>query len=227
MSIEIIKSDRSTEITTELCTLYPKFEGIMKSGLAYAIRMGELLTEQKSILGRGDFVPYLKTLPFSVRLAQDFMKFYRRRDELKNANVAFLTDARKLLSPAKKKIVFENDVYFKTTMSIRDIEPNPFFSMDKLIPPAITWWVNVLTRDDGFGLGLYWITAIRQVGDRHQNICDHDRYYAIQKVGIKDVPVHIVKKMPDKSMKKTLELFDYRRHQEYRQSLRWGLEDDN
>ena len=60
---------------------------------------------------------------------------------------------------------------------------------------------------------------MRLDGDKYQNICDHNRFVAIKMLGIEDVPIVVVRKMNDKSMKKVLVRFDYeefRRAKEYR-----------
>ncbi len=65
-----------------------------------AIRIGELLQEQKAGLKHGEWLPWVKeNLPFSERLARDYMRFYNKREELKTAKIADLDDARKYITP--------------------------------------------------------------------------------------------------------------------------------
>ncbi len=95
-----------TDITTnrieEIKQLHTTVLQQVKQTLEIAIRIGELLIEQKHELEHGQFVPWLKSnLPFSVKTAQNYMKVYRNREELKNETVTFLGDAYKLLESPK------------------------------------------------------------------------------------------------------------------------------
>ncbi len=94
---------------TEINTLHSEIGGYLKMTLDKAIRIGELLQDQKGDLKHGAWLPWVEgNLPFSERLAQDYMRFYDRREEIKNASLADLTEARKLLSPPSESL--ENEV---------------------------------------------------------------------------------------------------------------------
>ena len=68
--------------------------------LKEAIGTGGKLIKAKAKLQHGQWLPWVKeNLPISERLVQDYMRFYENREKLKNANVADLTEARKLLTP--------------------------------------------------------------------------------------------------------------------------------
>jgi hypothetical protein len=76
----------------------------LKISLENAIRIGELLTEQKSSLKHGQFTYWIATnLPFSDRTAQNYMRVYRERDRLKTETVSDLKSAYKFLSAPKQK----------------------------------------------------------------------------------------------------------------------------
>jgi hypothetical protein len=84
----------------EIVKLHAEIGGYLRMTLDKAIRIGELLTEQKTGLKHGAWLPWIESnLPFSERTAQDYMRFYDRREELKSASVADLRAARKLLAP--------------------------------------------------------------------------------------------------------------------------------
>ena len=83
---------------TEINTLHSEIGGHLKMTLDKAIRIGELLTEQKAGLQHGKWIPWIEeNLPFSERSVRDYMRFYDRREELKTARIADLTEARELL----------------------------------------------------------------------------------------------------------------------------------
>ena len=82
----------------EITDLHTEFVASATRCFEAALRIGELLVQQKAALGHGSFGPWLATLPFSDRTARDYMRFYRHRDELKMANVADFGAARRLLA---------------------------------------------------------------------------------------------------------------------------------
>ena len=113
-----IEKDRMSEITE----LHNEIEDHLRSSLEKAIRIGELLTDQKTTLEHGEFTPWIKvSLPFTDRTARNYMKLYRERDRLKTEAVSDLKSAYKLLAAPKaatgKKWGAFPDGYFD---SIRD-----------------------------------------------------------------------------------------------------------
>jgi hypothetical protein len=67
-----------------------------------AIRIGALLAEQKASLKHGEFIPWIKAnLPFTERTAQNYMRLYDRREQLKNESVSYLNEAYRLLTAPK------------------------------------------------------------------------------------------------------------------------------
>ena len=95
----------------EIKELHQKIGGYLRTTLDGAIRVGELLQEQKAGLKHGAWLPWIKeNLPFSERLARDYMRFYNRREELKTANLADLTDARKFISQSRSE---KNKAFFE------------------------------------------------------------------------------------------------------------------
>jgi hypothetical protein len=86
----------------EIRVLHGEILGSFKTSLVKAIRIGELLTEQKDSLEHGDFIPWVeKNLPFSDRTARNYMRLYRERDRLKTESVSDLTSAYFLLTEPK------------------------------------------------------------------------------------------------------------------------------
>ena len=82
-----------------IAVLHAEIGGYLKMTIENAIEIGGILAEQKAELPHGSWGPWIEAnLPFSARLARDYMTFYERRDELKTASVADLADARRLLT---------------------------------------------------------------------------------------------------------------------------------
>ena len=96
----------------EIVNLHSEIEGLLKLSLDKAIRIGELLYEQKANLKHGEYIPWIKTnLPFTERTGQNYMRLYDNREKLKNESVSHLTDGYKLLQrpsiPVKQKGIRE------------------------------------------------------------------------------------------------------------------------
>ena len=67
-----------------------------------AIRIGQLLTEQKARLKHGQWLPWLETnVEFSRQTADNYRRIYDRREELKSLNIGNLTDAYAATLPEK------------------------------------------------------------------------------------------------------------------------------
>lgn len=76
------------------------FMAVARTKLDKAIRLGELLTQQKASLKHGEWLPWIEqNLPFDRATAANYMRVYDRREELKCKTVLHLTDAYKLLAP--------------------------------------------------------------------------------------------------------------------------------
>lgn len=100
-----IEKSRVDEITA----LHLEIMGYLKQSLEKAIRIGELLTEQKKSLGHGEFTPWIKAnLPFTARTARNYMRVFKERDRLKTETVSDLTSAYQLISgPTSGDVVSE------------------------------------------------------------------------------------------------------------------------
>jgi hypothetical protein len=95
-----LKKSAAAEITR----LHDEIISNLKRSLQNAIRIGELLTEQKAVLEHGRFTPWIKdNLPFTDRTARNYMRVYRGRDRLKSETVSDLKAAYKLLAAPNEK----------------------------------------------------------------------------------------------------------------------------
>ena len=85
----------------EIVTLHNEVAGYLRMSLSKAIRIGELLTEQKAALKHGKFLPWIEAnLPFTARTARNYMAVYSNRNLLKTESVSDLSSAYRLLGGA-------------------------------------------------------------------------------------------------------------------------------
>ncbi len=86
----------------KITALHTEIGGYLKTTLSKAIEIGGLLSEQKAEMDHGQWLPWIKeNLPFSERTARDYIQFHERREELKTASVADMSEARRLLTKPK------------------------------------------------------------------------------------------------------------------------------
>ena len=69
-----------------------------------AIRIGEVLTQQKNALKHGKWLLFVEGLPFCDRTARRYMKLYRKQDKLKSDSVSDLAAAYRLLTTKSDKV---------------------------------------------------------------------------------------------------------------------------
>jgi len=90
--LEINKSQEITRLHNEIISN-------LRSSLENAIKIGELLIDQKANLKHGQFTAWIKdNLPFTDRTARNYMRVYSKRDQLKTETVSDLKSAYLLLS---------------------------------------------------------------------------------------------------------------------------------
>ncbi|MHC1767692.1 MAG: MT-A70 family methyltransferase [Verrucomicrobiia bacterium] len=83
----------------EINQLHADICGMGRKTVEMVIRIGELLTGEKAKLQHGEWLPWVReNLEFSERTSRNYISVYQRRDTLKTANVADLSDAYKLLA---------------------------------------------------------------------------------------------------------------------------------
>lgn len=82
----------------EMRRLHGEILNSLKMSLDKAIRIGELLAEQKEVLKHGEFTAWVNdNLPFTDRTARNYMRLFQERDRLKTENISGLKDAYELL----------------------------------------------------------------------------------------------------------------------------------
>ena len=86
------------EAVEEIITLHNGIAGHLRASLQDAIRIGELLVEQKRRLPHGEFTAWIRQhLPFTPRSARNYMMLHEKREQLKTENVSALGEAYRLL----------------------------------------------------------------------------------------------------------------------------------
>ena len=109
------------DVAQEIARLHTEVLSCVKVGLETAIRIGELLTQQKEKLGHGYFTRWINAnLPFTDRTARNYMRLYEGRDRLKTETVSVLTEGYKLLAFPGDKTKLERpwDLYFAAKGSL-------------------------------------------------------------------------------------------------------------
>jgi hypothetical protein len=99
-------STTELEITRvqEIGKLHSEIIGHLKTSLEKAIRIGELLSEQKASLKHGQFTTWIEgNLSFTDRTARNYMRLHREKDRLKTETVSDLKSAYKLLESLQQK----------------------------------------------------------------------------------------------------------------------------
>ena len=124
----------ATTRAQEIATLHGEIQQHLRTTLDHAIRIGELLTAQKAELAHGQWLPWLReNAPFAERTARDYMRFYYRRDELKTARLADLSDARRYLGGPSLLSLMEKQA--ETLEQIARNYPRGLDENDELPPP--------------------------------------------------------------------------------------------
>lgn len=119
------KGDTVADAAAEIIRLHGEIEAAYQTSLDRAIRIGELLAQQKEALEHGQFLPWVaEHLPFSERTAQNYMRVFSRRAELKSATVADLTKAYRLLAPPKAEPQAEPDEETTKSAPVADLTPS-------------------------------------------------------------------------------------------------------
>lgn len=103
-------ADLALQAVDEINRLHAEICEAARTTIEKAIRIGELLTEQKASLKHGEWLPWLKeNVGFSRQTADNYRRLYEKRDDLKLLNVGNLTEAYQLLSEPKGYVLTEAD----------------------------------------------------------------------------------------------------------------------
>jgi hypothetical protein len=110
----LIENVKEKDRIKEIRKLHSDLFEIMKSSLPKAIRIGELLTEQKKAMEHGDFGKWVeRNCSFSYRTGRVFMQLYKGKDRIKiewegekvkmaeSANLTLASALKRITSPRK------------------------------------------------------------------------------------------------------------------------------
>jgi hypothetical protein len=79
--------------------LHDEIIGLAKDALVKAIEVGDQLTKVKNKLKHGEWLPWLESnVPFTDRTANEYMRCFARRKQLKLEMISSLADARALIA---------------------------------------------------------------------------------------------------------------------------------
>ncbi len=93
----------------EINKLHQEIESAGKVMIGKAIRIGELLSEQKLSMKHGEWIPWVKkNVPFDRIQASRYMRAHAHRDELNDSSMNHLTDAITALTKSKTVHVSHN-----------------------------------------------------------------------------------------------------------------------
>ena len=97
MSTQLLVSVK--DITTEIINLHSEIKGLFIGSLERAIRIGELLFQEKKAIPHGKFLSWIeKELPFKTRTAQNYMEVYKNREWANTQLLAYSDNHRELNS---------------------------------------------------------------------------------------------------------------------------------
>src|SRR3974390_2149277 len=92
-------NELSETAKSEITRLHSEILEAARTSVDKAIRIGELLTQEKDKLDHGQWLPWLKAnVPFTRATAANYMRCWERREELKCKTV--LGEAYRILAPS-------------------------------------------------------------------------------------------------------------------------------
>lgn len=116
--------------------LHDEFLECLTVGLEKAIQIGELLFEQKKRIRHGYFTRWAaEYLPFTIRTAQNYMKLYLHKDELKQKKITTISDA---YSALKGEATPEEDIEVNDSIDIssKPMIVDTYVELDKMSLPT-------------------------------------------------------------------------------------------
>lgn len=97
--MELVKDN-----TAEIVKKHLLLQDSLNKSLKLAIEIGGMLIEEKNELPHGSFGSYIEhEMPFSMRTAQSYMRFYREKDKLDSLGITQLSEAYMALRPPEKE----------------------------------------------------------------------------------------------------------------------------
>lgn len=141
----------------EIIRIHNELQKLYHSGLERAIRLGELLEEQKKNSKHGDFEGWIEeNLPFSVRTARNYRMIFKNREFLKRQAVADLNSAYLLLIEEKDPLKY----FHRMERAIQDFYDIQDEFFDSLSPEETIWVAKEMGETvrilEEWGLRVQW-----------------------------------------------------------------------
>lgn len=100
----------TTNRADEINRLHDEVGQALRTSLEKAMRIGELLTEQKVELPHGEWGEWISAhCLFTDRTARNYMKLHANRDRLLHDGVSDISAAYKILRPVKTETISDSD----------------------------------------------------------------------------------------------------------------------
>jgi hypothetical protein len=149
--------DDDLKVVQEIKQLHQEFGIAYKMSVDRAIRIGELLTQQKAKSGHGYFTRWIATyLPFTDRTARNYMKLYENRERLKTENVSVLSEGYKPLS-TQSNIIQPDELFTQAKEKIllyigllEITNPDDTESMENFNQEYVRYKVNAMSAGHNF-----------------------------------------------------------------------------
>ena len=98
VNLEVGRMTNEIDCVDEICRLHREIFQQAETMLQNIMQIGGLLVQRKQKLPHGQFTKWVEeNLPFTTRTAQNYMKVFRNKEQLKNENVSVLSDAYNIL----------------------------------------------------------------------------------------------------------------------------------
>ena len=170
---------------SEINRLHAKIFAALRTSIQDAIRIGELLSEEKRRAGHSNWLPWIKAnLEFSECTARNYIRVYENRDRLKSANVADLTDAYCLLADRNNALVPDTKCqpqqasFTQTNCTLFDVSVETLENFRVLVDRYLEELSKICDRADGFqdileALFLYrWV--MEETGNLPELFAEHE-----------------------------------------------------
>ena len=140
---------------TEICTLHAEVAALWKASLMKAIRIGQLLSEQKAKLEHGEWEPWMqKNLPFSGRTARRYMGVYANRELIaKTDSVSDLNEAYGLLAAPKRGLLEQSNDSTEKALWVFHNMATTAAEIGEMLMPLPGHYIAGLAEDDV----VFWI----------------------------------------------------------------------
>lgn len=102
--------NKEKDILQKIKELHSQIQSGSKQSLQRALKLGSILHTQKSRVGHGNFINWIKKyLPFSERTSRNYLTLHKNKEKIKEAKVRSLSEAYQLLKTIRPFALYRND----------------------------------------------------------------------------------------------------------------------